>query len=199
MGKPIDIDVERKAVRFLDNCRCYPEFAKRVAGIRRGVSARIYVTYGFPHLEDTEDKIKKNLIEYRKFKEKLVAEHKPLPVTPLQCSPPLIKEFSNHTVVKNDFDEQVQTMESFLKQIQEHRTLWSNEGSKVIVPRTRRKIEEGSYPNFSVDEDKLPTLLRFTWKAKLNKLKKYLKNSSKHKKINLQDSEGRYEFYQTFC
>lgn len=67
------------------------------------------------------------------------------------------------------------TMEDVLREIRYNRAEWINEDGRVAEPRVRRKIMEGSYPNFTVkDEDDLPSLLRYVWKGKLKKLKKYL-------------------------
>ena len=66
---------------------------------------------------------------------------------------------------------------------------------KGIEKRIRRKIDEGSYSNFSVDEKKLfgykDYILRYTWKGKLVKLRKYLKDKHTHIFINRQDYCGR--------
>ena len=86
-----------------------------------------------------------------------------------------------------------ETMEDFVRSIKTNATQWKKEdGKEVEKPkRFRRKITEGSYPNQSVDEKNLPKLLRFVWKGKLNKLKKYLADETKHSKINRQDECGR--------
>jgi len=72
-------------------------------------------------------------------------------------------------------EQKGETMEDVLKEIRCHRAEWINEYGHVAEPRVRRKIMEGSYPNFTVkDEDELPSLLRYVWKGKLKKLRKYL-------------------------
>ena len=64
-----------------------------------------------------------------------------------------------------------------------------------IEKKIRRKIDEGSYSNFSVDEKKLfgkkDYILRYTWKGKLVKLRKYLKDKKTHQFINQHDYCGR--------
>ena len=66
---------------------------------------------------------------------------------------------------------------------------------KGIEKRIRRKLEEGSYSNFSVNEKKLygykDTILRYTWKGKLVKLRKLLKDTKSQVFINRQDYCGR--------
>lgn len=66
---------------------------------------------------------------------------------------------------------------------------------KDVEERIRRKTDQGSYSNFSVDEGKLygkkDTILRLTWKGKLVKLRKYLRDVRTHQYINRQDSLGR--------
>ena len=72
-------------------------------------------------------------------------------------------------------EQKGETMEDVLREIRRHRAEWINEDGRVAEPRVRRKIMEGSYPNFTVkDEDDLPSLLRYVWKGKLKKLRKYL-------------------------
>ncbi|XP_066916677.1 uncharacterized protein [Clytia hemisphaerica] len=68
----------------------------------------------------------------------------------------------------------------------------------VLIPpkvlpevRVRRKILEGSYPNWTVIDDKLPRVLRYTWKGKLKKLKKLLSKEERRKDINKEDTQGR--------
>ncbi|XP_066927409.1 uncharacterized protein [Clytia hemisphaerica] len=57
---------------------------------------------------------------------------------------------------------------------------------------TRRGIEEGSYPNWTVKANKLPSpILRFTWKGKLEKLEKFLLKDKNHCQINLSDERKR--------
>lgn len=60
-------------------------------------------------------------------------------------------------------------------------------------PRVRRTLEEGSYPNISAgDEMRLPPLLRYCWKGKVDKVESYLKNPQNRNKINFQvDSNKR--------
>ena len=85
-----------------------------------------------------------------------------------------------------------ETVEEYLNSIdQDNMTKWVTNGEHAVLPRIRRKIDEGSYPNASVDEEKLPTLLRYTWKGKLMKMRKYLQDKTKHSKINRQDNQGR--------
>ncbi|XP_066923179.1 uncharacterized protein [Clytia hemisphaerica] len=57
----------------------------------------------------------------------------------------------------------------------------------VEEPRIRRKILEGSYPNYTVKEGELSTVLRFAWKGKLKKLRQVLKDEKFQKKINRVD------------
>ncbi|XP_066936798.1 uncharacterized protein [Clytia hemisphaerica] len=61
----------------------------------------------------------------------------------------------------------------------------------VEEPRIRRKIEEGSYPNWTVKEEELSTVLRFAWKGKLKKLRQVLKDEKFQKKINRVDKQQR--------
>lgn len=57
--------------------------------------------------------------------------------------------------------EDGQTMEEFIRNIQQNNVQWTDEERKNnAAARIRRKIMEGSYPNSTVEEDKLPTLLR---------------------------------------
>ncbi|XP_057303167.1 disheveled-associated activator of morphogenesis 1-like [Hydractinia symbiolongicarpus] len=56
--------------------------------------------------------------------------------------------------------------------------------------RIRRRIAEGSYPNASVNEEDLPSLLRYVWKGKLKKVEKYLADKHNHDKINKRDHRG---------
>lgn len=73
-------------------------------------------------------------------------------------------------------EQKGETMEDVLREIRHHRAEWINEDGRVAEPRVRRKFTEGSYPNFTVkDEDDLPSLLRYAWKGKVKKLRKYLK------------------------
>ena len=66
---------------------------------------------------------------------------------------------------------------------------------KGVENRTRRKLEEGSYDNFSVDIKKLfgkkKTILRLAWKGKYTKLRKHLQDKNTHKYINERDYCGR--------
>jgi hypothetical protein len=83
-------------------------------------------------------------------------------------------------------------MEEYILNIKKHRTHWENEnGNKSVIPKIRKGIEEGSYPCYSVYEENLPKLLRYTWNGKLNKLKNYLYDVTKHWKINREDEYGR--------
>lgn len=86
-----------------------------------------------------------------------------------------MKEAIPSPTVPNTIEQKGETMEDVLKAIRYHRAEWINEDGHVAEPRVRRKIMEGSYPNFTVkDENELPSLLRYVWKGKLKKLKKYL-------------------------
>ncbi|XP_012559526.2 receptor-interacting serine/threonine-protein kinase 4 isoform X1 [Hydra vulgaris] len=62
---------------------------------------------------------------------------------------------------------------------------------RTFVERTRRKIDCGSYPNESVNEDSLPKILRYVWKGKLKKLKTYLGNPANRANIDCVDNLGR--------
>ncbi|XP_057295236.1 disheveled-associated activator of morphogenesis 1-A-like [Hydractinia symbiolongicarpus] len=57
--------------------------------------------------------------------------------------------------------------------------------------RIRRRIAEGSYPNASVKEEDLPSLLRYVWKGKLKKVENYLADKRNHDVINKRDHRGR--------
>eukprot|EP00111_Clytia_hemisphaerica_P013943 TCONS_00041044-protein len=61
----------------------------------------------------------------------------------------------------------------------------------VEEPRVRRKIQEGSYPNWTVKEEELSAILRFAWKGKLKKLRKALKEEKFQQKINRVDAQKR--------
>lgn len=89
-------------------------------------------------------------------------------------------------------EEKSETVEDYIRALKENKTDWKSEIKQAPErTRTRRKIKEGSYPNGSVEEDKLPNLLRFTWKGKMKKLTEYLSDPTKHCKINRQDNKGR--------
>ncbi|XP_066930357.1 uncharacterized protein [Clytia hemisphaerica] len=86
-----------------------------------------------------------------------------------------------------------QTAQSYINNIKENQCTWTKNEQINLKgeKRIRRKLLDGAYPNSTVKEDKLPTLLRFVWKGKHKKLKNYLNDASKHKKINRTDKFGR--------
>ena len=54
-----------------------------------------------------------------------------------------------------------ETMEEYIHHLRENSLVESKTRPSIVPdPRVRRRIEEGSYPNWSVKEDELPTLLR---------------------------------------
>lgn len=60
--------------------------------------------------------------------------------------------------------------------------------SCVYPHRIRRKLLTGSYANMSeVNETKLPTIVRYAWKAKINKLRDYLNTEDNQAKVNKRD------------
>jgi len=90
-----------------------------------------------------------------------------------------------------------QTVETLYDNIKKHPAEWFEEEATTKdkprpVKRERRKVLEGSYPNFTVkDENKLPALLRYTWKGKIMKLKRHLeKKNAGDFQINMQDEFG---------
>jgi len=83
----------------------------------------------------------------------------------------------------------------YTKHLREHAILMVpppvREGDPPVKTRVRRKIMEGSYPNWSVNEEGLDSVLRYAWKGKLKKLERYLRDKKRHEYINIEDSSGR--------
>lgn len=144
------------------------------------------VIYAFPGDTDTREQINKKLFDYQ-FKKEMITEEEDTAI---------INQENTDTKLPGTSPckqpAQQETVEQYLRDIKEHQTSWSRDSGICIDAQTRRKIQNGSYPNGSVDEQKLPKLLRYTWKFKLNKLRKYLSDETKHCKINRQDDKGRY-------
>ena len=99
---------------------------------------------------------------------------------------------------KMQLEEIALTVKEVIKRIKEHneaQAQFAEEHAQVVQdpPRVRRRLQEGSYPNISANDEKhLPSLLRFCWKGKVGKVESYLKNPQNRNKINLQiDSNGR--------
>ncbi|XP_066935143.1 uncharacterized protein [Clytia hemisphaerica] len=86
-----------------------------------------------------------------------------------------------------------QKAQDYLDNLKEHKTTWQSEDriNSKGEKRIRRKLLDGAYPNCTVKEDKLSTLMRLAWKGKHQKLKKYLQDPSKHGKVNRTDKFGR--------
>ena len=90
--------------------------------------------------------------------------------------------------------EPSQTAESVLKEIRDNQVGWSNDNSmQYKALKIRRKLYEGSYPNSSVpDENEIrSSVLRYAWKGKIDKLRKYFEEPKKWQKVNRQDDLGR--------
>jgi len=83
----------------------------------------------------------------------------------------------------------------YTKHLREHAILVVpppvREGDPPVRTRVRRNIMEGSYPNWSVNEEGLDSVLRYAWKGKLKKLERYLRDKKRHEYINIEDSSGR--------
>lgn len=138
------------------------------------------LSYAFASVRESKEIIFEKLSKYRTYKERIAHfkkeqqnELRPSSSPPPRCSP------CN------------ETLEEYIRNLKENQLEWTNDQNVIVLPRIRRKIQEGSYPNFSVIESNLPTLLRLTWKGKLVKLKKYLADDTRHVKINRQDDQGR--------
>ena len=132
---------------YPDNCPWTPEplmpktFGYDVYGNEIFEKAPPKITYAFGSVYENEHEVVAKLEHYKAYKQSL-SERKSS-----ECFM-LPRHMPNYT------------LEEFAKNVKEQREVYENTGAKVVKPRIRRKIDEGSYPNYTVDEDKLPKLLR---------------------------------------
>ena len=138
------------------------------------------VSYGFSEVNSSEMEVAKKLAGYQQKKRDLFR---------LQNKSNQ-QEKDKASVLVDVHDPE--TVEDYMKDLVNNRTeCWNNIGKKCLPRKRRRDIEEGSYPNCSVDDNKLPSLMRFVWKGKVEKVRHYLADSAKHAKVNRQDAIGR--------
>ena len=150
------------------------------------------LSYGFAHVHENRKNIFEKLIKYRDFKN-TNQQAQAKDQKSLLIDTPCIEDSLNKTKSCKEYPQPcvLETAEEYSRNIKENKIKWTVDARRTLVPRIRRKIEQGSYPNLSVDEESLPTLLRYTWKGKLMKIRKYLQNKNKHSKINRRDDQGR--------
>ena len=149
------------------------------------------LSYGFAHMQESKKDIFNKLIRYRDCKE--VSQKSKVESKKSAVNSELNINRGPMTKAKKCIEKcNDETAEQYLENIEQHKvTEYVTNEKHAVSPRVRRKISEGSYPNASVDEKKLPALLRYTWKGKLRKMRKYLEDKAKHSKVNRQDSQGR--------
>ena len=70
-------------------------------------------------------------------------------------------------------NEIFESVESYLDHVTNISMSYGKKPKVVPDPRIRRCIMEGSYPNWTVDENKLPTLLRYIYFVEVNSIREF--------------------------
>lgn len=133
------------------------------------------VKYGWHENDASEKKLTENLHEYHHNKEKR-------------------KIIKDQKLQLNEVELTVKDVIKRIRKVNEAQVQLPEEQAQLVKdpPRIRRKLQEGSYPNISAkDEMRLPPLLRFCWKGKVEKVETYLKNPQNRNKINFQIDSNR--------
>ncbi|XP_066912101.1 uncharacterized protein [Clytia hemisphaerica] len=85
-----------------------------------------------------------------------------------------------------------ETIETYKNFVNGNRLSYGKAPDDVPDVRVRRTKMEGSYPNWTVEnENRLPKLLRYTWKGKLKKLRNYIDDPNNKFDVNYEDRRGR--------